>query len=352
MVRRPHGGTLVETFVLIAIVTILVTRAYLAATGYPQIGGNTLHIAHSLWGGALMMVALALMFLFSGRRTRRIAVLVGGIGLGLFLDEVGKFVTKTNDYFFAPTFAIIYVVLVAVLLANRAIQDTRKPTAASAVSESIDITSEALIGGITDAERAQVHARLDFARERGADPKALAGIAEALETCRTLPPTAGERFHAWLARNDLGRLIGARATLACSVVLTLFCAVGLVSAALTIAGDVRAGEGAAIASVGEFVGSTLATLLCLAGVGLWLRHRGGLWPLKLLRAAAIVTMLLTEVFDFVTQQLGALINVGVGLVALAVLSYRIEFLQREAAETGADVGDVVDSLQNDALTRS
>ena len=51
---------------------------------------------------------------------------------------------------------------------------------------------------------------------------------------------------------------------------------------------------------------------------------------SLLRGAALVTMLLTEVFSFVTEQFGALINVAVGLAALAVFSYRIRFLERTA----------------------
>ena len=39
-----------ELFLFAGIATVLITRAYLAATGYPQIGGGALHIAHVLWG--------------------------------------------------------------------------------------------------------------------------------------------------------------------------------------------------------------------------------------------------------------------------------------------------------------
>ncbi len=45
------------TFVVSAVSAILVTRAYLALTGYPQVGGDGgLHIAHVLPGGPLMLV--------------------------------------------------------------------------------------------------------------------------------------------------------------------------------------------------------------------------------------------------------------------------------------------------------
>ena len=59
--RNAIGPTSAEAFVIIAIATILLTRLYLQLTGYPQIGGGDLHIAHALWGGTLMMLALLLL---------------------------------------------------------------------------------------------------------------------------------------------------------------------------------------------------------------------------------------------------------------------------------------------------
>src|SRR4030095_2235738 len=41
-------------------VTVLVTRVYLEMAGYPQIGDSTYHIAHVLWGGLLLFIALTL----------------------------------------------------------------------------------------------------------------------------------------------------------------------------------------------------------------------------------------------------------------------------------------------------
>ena len=56
--RSALGPSAAEAFVIIAIATILITRLYLDLTGYPQIGGGDLHIAHALYGGALMVLAL------------------------------------------------------------------------------------------------------------------------------------------------------------------------------------------------------------------------------------------------------------------------------------------------------
>ena len=47
-VRDLNSSSLTEIWLVSAIVTILGIRIYLAATGYPQVGGAKLHVAHML----------------------------------------------------------------------------------------------------------------------------------------------------------------------------------------------------------------------------------------------------------------------------------------------------------------
>ncbi|MFT4200454.1 hypothetical protein [Gordonia sp. (in: high G+C Gram-positive bacteria)] len=322
MVRRSDGSGLVEWFVVIAVITILVTRAYLAWTGYPQIGGGNLHIAHSLFGGALLGIAMFLMLSFTGRVTRHLAVLVGGIGFGLFLDEVGKFVTKTNDYFYEPSVAIMYVVIVLLLVANHVVTDMRDVTATTALVNGASTTTDALAAGITEPDRAHVLKSLTKAKELGAHPDAVDGVSTALTSAPTVKPNLLDRFYTRITHAEDSVVIGPRVTVAVAVLLTLFNVSGLIHGLHQVIDHPHPG----VVALGQLGGSATATVLCvLAIVGL-VRRRGGLWPLRLLRTAALVTMLLTQVFNFVTEQFGALINVGVGLIALLVFSYRINAL--------------------------
>jgi hypothetical protein len=71
-------------------VSVVGTRLYLEATGYPQIGNGTLHIAHVLWGGLLLFLALAVFLTFANRWSYSASAILGGAGVGLFIDEVGK----------------------------------------------------------------------------------------------------------------------------------------------------------------------------------------------------------------------------------------------------------------------
>src|SRR5436309_11973067 len=90
-VRNRRSSVLLERFLIASVTSVLVIRFYLAATGYPQLGGGGLHISHLLWGGLDMLIALVLSLAFLGRRMQSIVALLGGIGFGTFIDELGKF---------------------------------------------------------------------------------------------------------------------------------------------------------------------------------------------------------------------------------------------------------------------
>ena len=96
-------------------VTVVVTRLYLALTGYPQIGGATYHLAHALWGGLLLLLGGLAALMWSNRWVPTATAVLVGVGSGLFVDEVGKFITRQNDYFTPLAAPIIYVVFLGVL---------------------------------------------------------------------------------------------------------------------------------------------------------------------------------------------------------------------------------------------
>jgi hypothetical protein len=108
VVRRYRADIYLFKFLVAFAVTVIVTRVYLELANYPQIGNSVLHIAHALWGGLLMFIAVLLPLVYANRWSLDASTLVGGIGTGLFIDEVGKFITQANDYFFPPAMSIIY----------------------------------------------------------------------------------------------------------------------------------------------------------------------------------------------------------------------------------------------------
>jgi hypothetical protein len=119
IVRNVEFAQLFDGFFISAITTILVVRFYLKITGYPQIGGSTLHFAHLLPGSLLMLFSILLLMGTLNRAVRGVAAIISGIGFGLVLDELGKFITKDNDYFFHATPGLIYLTFVILYLAVR-----------------------------------------------------------------------------------------------------------------------------------------------------------------------------------------------------------------------------------------
>lgn len=109
-----------ERYLLLVIVSFTIavvgTRWYLQATGYPQIGGGELHIAHMLWGGLLLVAAAVLGLVLTAAWVPTTAAILTGVGTGLFVDEVGKFITASNDYFYPLAAPLIYGLLLTLVL--------------------------------------------------------------------------------------------------------------------------------------------------------------------------------------------------------------------------------------------
>ncbi len=152
-VRNVDAGRYLEGFLVAAVAAVLVIRFFLELTGYPQLGGHGLHIAHMLWGGLLMLAALVLMLAFLGKHVQHLAAIVAGIGFGTFIDELGKFITSDNDYFFQPTMALIYATFVLLFLAFRAIEPRELLSEQERLVNAIDLLKEAIIAGDAGAQR-------------------------------------------------------------------------------------------------------------------------------------------------------------------------------------------------------
>jgi len=119
-IRDPVRREGAERYVLLTAIgfatSVLGVRLFLQLTGYPQLGNGTLHIAHVLWGGLFLFIASLLPLLFANRWVYSIGAILSGIGVGLFIDEVGKFITQTNDYFFPAAAPIIYACFLMVIM--------------------------------------------------------------------------------------------------------------------------------------------------------------------------------------------------------------------------------------------
>ncbi|HET7693097.1 MAG TPA: hypothetical protein VFM44_08440 [Gemmatimonadota bacterium] len=183
-VRAFEAPDLLELFLVASVSTVLIVRLALHLTGYPSVGGELLHFAHVLWGGLLMLAALITALSFLDRPAMQIAAVAGGIGFGLFVDEIGKFVTRSNDYFFQPAVALIYAVFVVVFLIVHTIHRRRKSTSEEYLLNALKELQELARGDLDmrEMERAQEY----LSRSDAAHPL-VAPLRSTLERIEPLP---------------------------------------------------------------------------------------------------------------------------------------------------------------------
>jgi hypothetical protein len=117
---RPVKRYRSERYVLISLatfaLTVVILRGVLKLTGYPAIANDTIHIAHVLWGGLALFASSLLLLIVSNRWALGFGAVLSGVGVGLFIDEVGKFITQTNNYFTPAAGPIIYGLFLGTVL--------------------------------------------------------------------------------------------------------------------------------------------------------------------------------------------------------------------------------------------
>ena len=184
LILRRHA----ERYILITLLAFATavggTRMFLNLTGYPQLGSGNIHISHVLWGGVFLFAAVILLLTFINQRLFYLSAILSGIGVGLFIDEVGKFITAEYDYFVPAAAPIVYsffllTALIYTLVVHRKRRDSRL-----ALYELLGDLEEILDDEYTSAEVSQLLARLDTVQ---ADPslKELKPIARGLEVYLT-----------------------------------------------------------------------------------------------------------------------------------------------------------------------
>lgn len=206
--RRPIKRADAERYMFIMLVSfagsVILTRAFLELTGYPQIATGVLHIAHVLWGGLLLFAAALLPVIFANRWVYTASALLGGAGVGLFIDEVGKFITTNNDYFYPFAAPIIYAVFLITVLLYLRVRHQHEGDDREQLYHVLDGLMEVLDHDLDPNERERVEARLQSVIETTDQPNLGALSRELLEFVRSeglqVVPARSRFYEPWLRR--------------------------------------------------------------------------------------------------------------------------------------------------------
>jgi len=208
-----------DYYLLLSIVvfaaTVILTRLFLKITGYPQLGNENLHIAHVLWGGLILFVATLIALTFSNSGVYQLVAILSGIGMGLFIDEVGKFITRSNDYFYPPAAPIIYGVFLISVFVYLEIRNFQPVSARQSLYTALEMMMQVVDQKLDAGEKRLLQAELEEAEQLAVGPEArqIAGllrqyIAEyqaQAEDERSAPVKAALAFTGWV-KDRVGRV--------------------------------------------------------------------------------------------------------------------------------------------------
>ncbi|MHB8674257.1 MAG: hypothetical protein ACYDAK_11355 [Candidatus Limnocylindrales bacterium] len=322
LTRNAEAAPLLESFFIAAVVSFLGIRGFLALTGYPRIGSGGIHIAHMLWGGLLMLLALMLMLAFLDRSVRHLAAVIAGLGFGTFIDEIGKFVTADNDYFYRPAVALIYGLFVIAFFVARTFVGRRRLSGHEALANALDLLARTPDGAIEPGDRTRVHRLLELA-----DPdepltrlgkRYLAELPEATER-GTLIATTYRRL-----ANGYEELMAnpwAERVLTVGVVAYTAAAVSSIALLATAIPARGAAETSSVATIGQ-IGSTIVGVAFVAlGIGSLADSRAAAyhWFMR----GLLVWILITQIFVFYSSQLAGLGGLAIDLMAYGSLRFAL-----------------------------
>ena len=325
LILNLEAGELLELFLVSAVCAVLAIRGFLAAAGYPQIGGEGLHIAHMLWGGAFMVVAFILLFTFLNREMARLAALLGGVGFGTFIDELGKFITSDNDYFFQPTIGLIYIIFIVVFLVLRAARRARAVTPRTALANALNQIPMSLDRPLEHGKRAEIMDLLAQANPSHPLTPHLRAYVEGMEPASAIQSDYYSRFREWAILLYVRIVQHSRfAVLLPALLLTWG-----ISQAVALA---YLAYGISIEDVGwtqyAQAGAMAVTVACVA-VGIWAwrssRARAYRWYMR----GALISIFITQVFVFFHSQLAAISGLTVNVLTYATVAFMAN-LEEEA----------------------
>jgi hypothetical protein len=315
--RNIEIRSLLDTLFVSAVATILIIRLQLWATHYPKLGGGKLHIAHLLWGGLAMLVAVVVLLSFLSRGRRHTAAVLGGIGFGFFIDEIGKFVTSDNDYFFKPAAGMIYIVFIVLFLVIRSLGWRHRFTAQECLANAMVLLSEAAHRDLTERDRVFVRRLLEHSEHSEPLVEPLTEVLNRLE-CKPVPPPGflarrGRRLRAWY----FSVMEEPWFAIVLVAVFVAVAGVTLVQVGLDASQILNGHQHLHVISVTGLASSLVASGLIL--VGLIHLRQSRMAAYRWFDHALMVQVFFTEVFAFLENQFGAVFGLLLNLALLLTL---------------------------------
>ncbi len=273
-----------------------------------------------------MVAALILTMAFLGSRVQKLASVVGGVGFGLFIDELGKFITHDNDYFFQPTVAMIYLIFIILFLVFRSLSNRQRHFSKEEhMLNSLSLLEEAVINELDRPELKRVLAHLQQSDPEHPLVNPLKSTLEKIGAQKAAEPSF---IRLWLRQIERRYQKVVSTTWGIRLIDTVFASKAAIFLIKAVVDAQRwytqtPFEGIAVLSVLQFTSSLVSTGFVIAGIMVIRRSR--MRAYELFTKSLLIDIFVVQFFSFYREEFNAL----PGLLLSVVLYITLRFLVRQ-----------------------
>src|SRR5947208_4534996 len=103
-----------------------------------------------------MVVAIGMLLSLLTWTWQITGAVIGGIGFGTFIDELGKFLTSDNNYFFQPTIALIYIIFIVLLLSFQILESPPDVSEQELLANALNILAEEVLHNLREQDKQEI----------------------------------------------------------------------------------------------------------------------------------------------------------------------------------------------------
>lgn len=271
------------------------------------------------------MAGTIFMLAYLSSNSRTIGAIISGIGFGAFIDELGKFVTSDNNYFFQPTAAIIYVLFIGLFLLFRYFDRQQKISKEEYLANALELLEDIVFENLDTDEKSRIKQFLRKSDQKNPLVETLRNLLEDIETHHPGKPSIFSRIKNTLAKR-YQQLVLNRWFIRLLVIFFLFQALYSIVQAVQYGRLFLITESSPLLSfsfseAGELLSASGAGLLILLGTFNIFRDR--LFAFRMYRYSLLISILLVQFFEFYQNQFSAVGGLFGNIFTLIALNYMI-----------------------------
>jgi hypothetical protein len=253
------------------------------------------------------------------------ASILGGIGFGTFIDELGKFITRDNDYFFQPSIALIYIIFVLIYLFLKIIPRIHTITQKEYLVNTVDMLKEAAINDFDIEEERRASEFINHCDPKDPFVREMARLLTQIKTLPTPTPSVFTRFRI-LLRNWYYTVAKQKFIIK---IIIFYLAVQAVDTLFTLFYLYTGHPRLHFFDLGKIFSTSFAALFVV--LGLFTLRLSRVEAYRFFRISVLISILLTQFFAFMSLQWLELIPLAINIFMLMVINYAL-YMEKQKSQ--------------------